>query len=96
MPTFSKAGYWVGNKTRKGINDPRAKLVNEYLRVILDLKPDGFVFENVESLLHPTNKTIVEQFEKIISDEGYNYKIIKANAQDYGVGSKKKIIYNWK
>lgn len=23
---FSKAGYWVGNNTRKGINDPRATL----------------------------------------------------------------------
>ena len=30
---FSKAGYWVGNNYRKGINDPRATLVDEYLRV---------------------------------------------------------------
>ena len=41
---FSKAGYWVGNDTRKGINDPRATLVDEYLRVVTDIKPDGFVF----------------------------------------------------
>lgn len=56
---FSKAGYWVGNNTRRGINDPRATLVDEYLRVVCDLHPDGFVFENVESLLHPTNRVIV-------------------------------------
>lgn len=90
---FSKAGYWVGNKTRKGISDPRAKLVDEYLRVIQDIKPDGFVFENVESLLHPTNKIIVEQFLEIISDEGFKYKIIKANAQDYGVPQKRKRLF---
>lgn len=47
---FSKAGYWVGHETRRGINDPRATLVDEYLRVVTDLQPDGFVFENVESL----------------------------------------------
>ena len=34
---FSKAGYWVGNSTRKGINDPRAKLGDEYLRVVLEI-----------------------------------------------------------
>jgi DNA (cytosine-5)-methyltransferase 1 len=45
---FSKAGYWVTNQVRRGINDPRAALVNEYLRVVTDLQPDGFLFENVE------------------------------------------------
>lgn len=90
---FSKAGYWVGNETRRGINDPRATLVDEYLRVVTDLKPDGFIFENVESLLHPTNKVIVEEFTKIVSESGYTYKIIKANALDYGVSQKRKRLF---
>lgn len=90
---FSKAGYWVGNQTRRGINDPRARLVDEYLRIIQELKPVGFVFENVESLLHPTNKVIVDQFIEIIQDEGYKYKIIKANSLDYGVSQKRKRIF---
>lgn len=90
---FSKAGYWVGNKTRRGINDPRAMLVDEYLRVVLDLNPDGFVFENVESLLHPTNKVIVEKFIEIIEDNGYKYKIVRANALDYGVPQKRKRLF---
>lgn len=90
---FSKAGYWVGNQSRRGINDPRAKLVDEYLRVVVDVHPDGFVFENVESLLHPTNKTIVDRFLEIISEEGYKYKIIKATALDYGVSQNRKRIF---
>jgi len=90
---FSKAGYWVGNNTRKGINDPRATLVDEYLRVVTDLQPDGFVFENVESLLHPTNRTIVDRFIDIIIEQGYKYKIVKANAQDYGVSQKRKRLF---
>lgn len=61
MSTFLKSGI-LGNQTRRGINDPRATLVDEYLMVVTDLQPDGFVFENVESLLHPTNKIIVERF----------------------------------
>lgn len=90
---FSKAGYWVGHQSRRGINDPRASLVNEYLRVVIDLHPNGFVFENVESLLHPTNKGIVEQFVKAISEEGYQYKIIRANALDYGVSQKRRRLF---
>ena len=90
---FSKAGYWVGNSTRKGINDPRASLVDEYLRVVTDIKPDGFVFENVESLLHPTNKSIINKFIEIISEIGYKYKIIRANALDYGVPQKRKRLF---
>lgn len=90
---FSKAGYWVTNKVRKGINDPRATLVNEYLRVVTDLQPDGFVFENVESLLHPTNKIIVDSFIDIITKAGYNYKIVRANALDYGVSQRRKRLF---
>lgn len=90
---FSKAGYWVGNKTRRGINDPRARLVDEYLRVVLDVKPDGFIFENVESLLHPSNRIIVDKFIELITSAGYNYKIIKANGLDYGVAQKRKRIF---
>lgn len=90
---FSKAGYWVGHESRKGINDPRAFLVDEYLRVVLELSPDGFVFENVESLLHPTNKVIVDSFIKLIQEAGYNYKIIRANALDYGVPQKRKRLF---
>lgn len=90
---FSKAGYWVGNNTRRGINDPRATLVDEYLRVVTDLHPDGFVFENVESLLHPTNKTIVDRFIEIITEHGYKYKIVRANALDYGVSQRRKRLF---
>ena len=93
---FSKAGYWVGNETRKGINDPRATLVDEYLRVVTDLHPDGFVFENVESLLHPTNKVIVDRFIEIITENGYKYKIVKANALDYGVSQRRKRLFTIK
>lgn len=89
---FSKAGYWVGEKHR-GINDPRAALIDEYLRVIQDLEPDGFVFENVEQLLAKQNKPIVDGFIRLIEDCGYRYKIVKACALDYGVSQKRKRIF---
>lgn len=90
---FSKNGYWVTNKLRKGIDDPRADLVNQFLRVVTDLIPNGFVFENVESLLHPSNKVIVDSFLEIITEAGYSYKMVRANALDYGVPQKRKRLF---
>lgn len=90
---FSKAGYWVGNKSRKGINDPRAALVDEYLRVVADVRPAGFVFENVESLLHPTNRSIVDSFIDIVAGLGYEHRIVRANAIDYGVPQRRKRVF---
>lgn len=90
---FSKAGYWVGHSNRKGINDPRARLIDEYVRVLYDLRPAGFVFENVESLLHPKHKIIAERFIEIAEEIGYEVKIVRALALDYGVPQKRKRIF---
>lgn len=89
---FSKAGYWIGNKNRKKGKDPR-NMIDDYINVIKNLKPDGFLFENVESILHPSNKKVFDKLIKSIENLGYNYKIIKANALDYGVPQKRKRIF---
>jgi DNA (cytosine-5)-methyltransferase 1 len=51
------------------------------------------LFENVESLLHPTNKSIADKFLEIVADLGYDYKMVKGNALEYGVPQKRKRIF---
>ena len=90
---FSKAGYWITNEKRKAIDDER-NMVGEYLRIISEIKPDGFLLENVESILHPTNRPVVDFIENEISKMGYYYIRLLANAVDYGVPQKRKrVIY---
>lgn len=89
---FSKAGYWVTNNNRKANNDPR-NMINNYLRVIYEIKPDGFLLENVESILHPTNRIAVEQLTEAIKTMGYHLNVINSNALDYGVPQKRKRIF---
>jgi DNA (cytosine-5)-methyltransferase 1 len=89
---FSKAGYWVKNKNRKKDKDPR-NMIGEYLRLLTELSPNGFVFENVESLLHPSNKHTVNEMLEYLDTLDYNYKLIRANALDYGVSQKRKRIF---
>ena len=90
---FSKAGYWITNEKRKAFEDER-NMVGEYLRIISEIRPDGFLLENVESILHPTNRPVVEYIENELTKMGYKFKRILANAVDYGIPQKRKrVIY---
>lgn len=86
---FSKAGYWITNDKRQAYNDER-NMVGEYLRLIGEIKPDGILLENVESILHPTNRSTVETIENTLSQLGYSFIRVLANATQYGIPQKRK------
>ena len=89
---FSKAGYWTTLKNRLSHNDPR-NMIGNYLRIVSEIQPDGFLLENVESLLHPHNKIALNSLTETIDSLGYKYKMIRANALDYGVPQKRKRVF---
>lgn len=89
---FSKAGYWVTHKNRMGSEDPR-NMIGQYLRMIEELKPDGFVLENVESLLHPKNANAVLDLQEAIDKLGYKFIVYRADALDFGVPQKRKRVF---
>lgn len=66
------------------IDDPRGKLFQEYYRILTELRPKLFVFENVKGLLSMQGgeliKTIISLFESI----GYHIQMRLLNAADYG------------
>jgi len=67
------------------IDDPRGKLFQEYYRVLKELNPKVFLFENVKGLLSMQGgelfKTILSLFESL----GYKVKYEVLNSADYGV-----------
>ncbi|MCF8197091.1 MAG: DNA cytosine methyltransferase [Polynucleobacter sp.] len=89
---FSKAGYWVTHKNRLGSEDPR-NMIGQYLRLIAELKPNGFLLENVESLLHPKNKDAVNALEEAIDKMGYKFIKYRADATNFGVPQKRKRVF---
>jgi DNA (cytosine-5)-methyltransferase 1 len=89
---FSKAGYWVTHKNRLGSEDPR-NMIGQYLRIVDELKPDGFLLENVESLLHPKNVQAVSELKETIDKLGYNFIVYRANSLDFGVPQKRKRVF---
>jgi DNA (cytosine-5)-methyltransferase 1 len=89
---FSKAGYWVTHKNRLGNDDPR-NMIGQYLKMISDIQPDGFLLENVESILHPKNAPAVDQLKETIDKMGYHFIVYKANSADFGVPQKRKRVF---
>ena len=89
---FSKAGYWVTNEKRNSSEDPR-NLIKPYFKIIEEIKPDGFVLENVESILHPSNHEAVETIAENMARLGYNYSMLKLNAAEYGIPQKRKRVF---
>ncbi len=74
-----------GNRDK---NDPRNSLFMEFVRFVNFFKPKFFVMENVTGILSMKTKEnilvkdlILEEYDKA----GYNVKICKLNAADYGV-----------
>ena len=89
---FSKNGYWVKNNNRRIENDPR-NLLGQFLRALDELKPKGFLFENVESIRHPTNRAAFERFVFEVEQLGYAATTYKANSADFGVPQKRKRVF---
>ncbi len=81
--TFSAAGRRANGVL--GTTDARGTLFREYVRLLNELNPKGFLFENVYGIVGAQNgeawKEILEEFSKV----GYKlfYRIV--DAADYGV-----------
>lgn len=89
---FSKNGYWVKNENRLIDRDER-NMLSEFLRTVGEVNPKGFLFENVESLRHPTNRATLHTFLEMAETLGYRCTVALANSADYGVPQKRKRIF---
>jgi DNA (cytosine-5)-methyltransferase 1 len=81
---FSKSGYWLEYK-RAGA-DPKASLLDEYVRLLRGVQPRAFVMENVYGLAYRNqNRAVLDRFLAGVRSAGYavEYRILLAG--DYGV-----------
>ena len=74
---------------RKGVEDPRGRLFLEYLRILSELKPKAFVFENVFGLLTIQKGEVFKQLCGLLENPGgrarYQLSVFRLNSANYGV-----------
>lgn len=92
---FSLAG------ARKGLEDPKGMLLMEFIRVVREALPHGFVMENVRGLLNWDNgrakEMLMEEFQKPIVYKGRTYRydvsVKLLNASEFGVPQKRERVF---
>jgi DNA (cytosine-5)-methyltransferase 1 len=75
----------MGN--RKGVKDQRGQLFKDFVRIISEILPLGFVFENVEGILQ---HGIIDRLKGELEPLGYKIKSDLLIAANYGVPQKRR------
>ena len=77
--SFSIAGY------KGGFEDTRGTLFYEYCRLVKEIQPRVFIYENVSNVLvHDDGKTW-EIMKNVFTELGYSFSAKILNAKDYGI-----------
>lgn len=85
--SFSQSGK------RLGLEDARGTLFYEYARLVNEIKPDVFIYENVPGIMTHDNGKTWEIMSEIFDDLGYYWKVEKLNAKDYGIPQNRRRIF---
>jgi DNA (cytosine-5)-methyltransferase 1 len=80
---FSSAGA-------RNASDPRNELIFNYLRIVRELQPRWFIFENVEGLLTSEWGADVTSLVRAFLEIGYSVRLQKINVAAYGVPQTRK------
>jgi len=86
---FSKSVLWKGKRR----DDPRVYLVIEFVRVVSEAQPLGFILENVPGLAGRLGGSILNEAKKMLHGAGYRFEVKRLNAADYGVPQKRQRVF---
>lgn len=81
--TFSAAGRRASGVL--GITDARGVLFREYVRLLVELQPKGFLFENVYGIVGAQNGAAWEEIKQSFQEVGYTLHYMILDAADFGV-----------
>lgn len=98
---FSKSAFWSplrwkysGRRRRfQGLQDPRARLLGEFVRIVRKIKPVAYVMENVPGLAYRTSRPMLESVLRGLRSAGYTTSWRVLDAADYGVPQKRKRLF---
>lgn len=73
--------------------DDRNKLVLEFLRIVLEIKPAYFLMENVPGITHKRGKVFLEKLKSLTEADGYHIHREQLDAVHYGVPQYRKRVF---
>lgn len=78
---------------QRGLEDTRGTLFYEYARLIDEIKPKVFIYENVRAVTsHDAGKTW-EKMQEVFNELGYDFKWTVLNAKNYGIPQNRERLF---
>lgn len=78
---------------RHGLEDTRGTLFYDYARVISEVQPKVFIYENVKGLLNHDNGMTWEVVKDVFNSLGYELHYQLMNSKDYGMPQNRERIF---
>lgn len=85
--SFSSVGF------QHGLEDARGTLFYEFARLVKEIKPKVFIYENVRNLIKHDNGNTWNVIKGIFDSLGYKYKFDVLNASDYGIPQTRRRLF---
>ncbi len=76
-----------------GLSDTRGTLFYEYARLVSEIRPKCFIYENVRALLSNDGGRTWKTMSKVFTDLGYDWKHQVLNAKDYGIPQNRERVF---
>lgn len=78
---------------QRGLEDTRGTLFYEYARLINEIRPKIFIYENVKAVLSNDEGRTWETMQRVFTDLHYNWKYQVLNAKDYGIPQNRERLF---
>ena len=78
---------------RGGLEDARGTLFYEYARLVKEIKPKVFIYENVPGMLSHDGGNTFNTISEIFDTLGYDWKMEVLNSKDYGIPQSRKRLF---
>lgn len=78
---------------QRGLDDTRGTLFYEYARLVQEIKPKVFIYENVKAILSNDGGKTWETMKKVFTDLDYTWHLKVLNAKDYGIPQNRERVF---
>ncbi len=78
---------------KEGFNDTRGTLFYDYVRLVKDIQPKVFIYENVYGLTRHDNGKTWAIMQRVFSELGYSYKFDILDSRNYGIPQGRRRIF---
>ena len=78
---------------QRGLEDTRGTLFYEYARLIEEIKPKVFIYENVRAVTSHDGGKTWKKMQEVFNELGYTFSSAVLNAKDYGIPQNRERLF---